>query len=191
MIGDSDLFDGSHCTTWLLSSAMQRIDAHERNSGLPTIHLRPTTPADLPELFDIQSDPQSNDMAGTKPRTREAFFSIWASHFTNPDINSRVILLDNVNGPELVGGISRFQADGVDCVGYWVARPHWGKGIASRALQLFLAEDSRRPLHATAARANLASRHILEKCGFRCTGFRMGEETDRFIGCEIAEFVLT
>ena len=35
-----------------------------------------------------------------------------------------------------------------------------------------------------------ASRHILEKHGFRRTGFRMGEETDRYLAREIADFVL-
>jgi RimJ/RimL family protein N-acetyltransferase len=177
-----------------------------------SIRLRPTLPGDLPALFGMQCDPQSNEMAGTKPRTREVFFSVWEGHFANPRINSRVIELieligtgasetawdaggegSGALGPELVGGISCFQVDegGVrDCVGYWIARAHWGKGIASRALALFLAEERRRPLHATAARSNTPSRRILEKCGFRCVGFRMGEETDRFVAREIAEFVL-
>jgi RimJ/RimL family protein N-acetyltransferase len=55
---------------------------------------------------------------------------------------------------------------------------------------LFLGEELRRPLHATADRNNTPSRRILEKCGFRCVGFRMGEETERFVAREIAEFVL-
>jgi RimJ/RimL family protein N-acetyltransferase len=55
---------------------------------------------------------------------------------------------------------------------------------------LFLTEEPLRPLHATTARANARSRRILEKCGFRCTGFRMGEETERFVAREIADFVL-
>ena len=55
---------------------------------------------------------------------------------------------------------------------------------------MLLREESRRPPHATAARSDELSRHILEKCGFRCVGFRMEEETDRFIAREIAEFVL-
>ena len=91
---------------------------------------------------------------------------------------------------EIVGTIARFQAEGHDSVGYWIARRHWGKGIASQALAMFLAEEPRRPLHATTARTNAASRHILEKHGFRCTGFRMGEETDRYLAREIADFVL-
>ena len=146
----------------------------------------PPRPADLPALFEIQSDPGGNAMAGTKPRTREAFFAAWERIFTDPDVNSRVIELDAV----IVGSIGRFEADGHDCVGYWIARAHWGKGVASRALTLFLAEEPRRPLHATTARANAPSRRILEKCGFRCTGTRMGEETERFVPTEIADYVL-
>lgn len=153
---------------------------------MPAIRLRRTAPGDLPALFEIQSDPESNEMAGTKARTREVFFSVWEGHFANPSINPRVIEADG----QIVGSIACFQADGKDCVGYWIARAHGGKGIAGRALAMFLTEEPRRPLHATAARTNAPSRHILEKCGFRCTGFRMGEETERFVAREIAEFVL-
>jgi RimJ/RimL family protein N-acetyltransferase len=132
-------------------------------------------------------------MAGTKPRTREVFFAVWEKHFANPSINSRVITL--ADSGEIVGSIACFQAAEPgeperDCIGYWIARPHWGKGIASLALAMFLSEEPRRPLHATAARANAPSRRILEKCGFRCLGFKMGEETERFVAREIAEFVL-
>ncbi len=155
-----------------------------------TIRLRPTAPSDLPALFEIQTDPEGNQMAGTKPRTREVFFATWDVHFLNPSINGCVIEIDTAGGPELVGSIACFQADGHDCVGYWIARKHWGKGIASRALSMFLSEERRRPLHATTASDNAASRHILEKCGFRFTGLRMGEETERFTAREIADFVL-
>lgn len=154
------------------------------------IRLRPTGPGDLPALFEIQTDPESNVMVGAKPRTREVFFAAWERNLADPGVNSRVIEIDVEHGPEIVGSISRFQADGHDCVGYWIARAHWGKGIASRALKMFLGEERRRPLHATTARTNAASQRILEKCGFRCVGFRMGQETERFVAREIAEFVL-
>ncbi len=152
----------------------------------PALRLRPLQPGDLPTLYELQNDPESNEMAGTKPRTREAFLAVWERVVVDPNINSRVIEV----GGAIAGSISCFQADGRDCIGYWIARSHWGQGIASRALAMFLAEERRRPLHATAARANAASHRILEKCGFRCVGFRMGEETDRFIAREIADFVL-
>lgn len=125
-------------------------------------------------------------MAGTKPRSHDTYFEAWERNLADPSINSKVIELDG----EIVGSISRFQAEGRDCVGYWIAKPHWGRGIGSRALSMFLAEEFRRPLHATAARANTASHRILEKCGFRRSGSRMGEETDRYVACEIVDFVL-
>jgi len=154
------------------------------------IRLRRVESRDLPALFEIQSEPEGNAMAGTKPRPCEVFFSVWEQHLVNPDINARLIEIDGAHGPEIVGNIACFQADGHDCVGYWIARAHWGKGYASRALELFLAEEPRRPLHATADRTNAPSHRILEKCGFRCVGFHMGEETERFLAREVADFVL-
>ena len=171
---------------------------HAPRADACTIRLRPVEPRDLAALFEFQTDPESNAMAGTKPRTREAFFAAWERNLTDPGINSRVIEVacgraggDERGGYELAGSIARFQADGHDAVGYWIARPHWGKGIASRALAMFLQEEPRRPLRATAASSHAASRHILEKCGFRCTGLRMGEETERFLAREIADYELT
>src|SRR6185295_7688237 len=110
------------------------------------IRLRAPTPADVPALYVIQSDADSNRMAGTKPRTHEAFFAAWDRIFADPKINSRIIEMES----ELVGSINAFQAPregraapssvtGVgeaggemrDCIGYWIAKAHWGRGIAS------------------------------------------------------------
>jgi len=161
----------------------------QQASGV-AVRLRRVQPDDLPIIFEFQSDLESNAMAGTKPRTRDAFFSVWKEHLANPEINARVIVIDGENGSEIVGNIARFQSDGHDCVGYWIVRSHWGKGYASRALELFLAEEPRRPLHASADRSNARSHRILTKCGFRCTGYHLGEETDRFLAREVADFVL-
>jgi RimJ/RimL family protein N-acetyltransferase len=163
---------------------------NHREDRADAIRLRPTGPGDLPALFEIQTDPEGNVMAGTKPRTREAFFAAWERNFADPGVNARVIEIDGVRGLEVVGSIACFPADGRDCIGYWIARAHWGKGIASRAVLVFLGEERRRPLHATTARTNAPSQRILEKCGFRCVGFRMEEETERFVAREIAEYVL-
>jgi RimJ/RimL family protein N-acetyltransferase len=157
-----------------------------REDRADTLRLRPTAPSDLPSLFEMHADPESNAMAGTKPRTREEFFEVWDGIFADPGVTARVIELDGV----IVGSIGCFQADGKDCVGYWIARPHWGKGIASRALMLFLGEERRRPLHATTTRTNTPSQRVLEKCGFRRVGSRVGAETERYVPGEIGDFVL-
>jgi RimJ/RimL family protein N-acetyltransferase len=130
------------------------------------------------------------DQRDPKPRSREAFFAAWDRNFVDPGVRGLVIELGDAESREIVGSISRVQAEGRDCVGYWIARAHWGKGVASRALELFLREEVRRPLHATTASTNATSQRILTKCGFRCVGQRMGEETERYVAREISEFIL-
>jgi len=137
-------------------------------------------------MFEIQMEPESNTMAGTKPRTREVFFTNWDKYFADEQIRARVI---EVHG-EIAGSVACFQADGKNCLGYWMAKEFWGKGLASRAVKMFLEEETRRPLHATAASANTASRRSLEKCGFELVEEKMGEETERFVKCQIADYVL-
>ncbi len=56
-------------------------------------------------------------------------------------------------------------------IGYWIAEPFWGKGIATEALKQFIdivfsTTDVHR-LHATAFAANCASAKVLLKCGFK------------------------
>jgi RimJ/RimL family protein N-acetyltransferase len=166
----------------------------EPRRGNPAVQLRPVRPSDLPELFDIQCDPASNELAGTKPRSRESFFATWERSLDDPRVNSRIIELERQSAWTIVGSIACFQVEehgtSHDMVGYWIARPYWGMGIASLAASLFLAEEARRPLLATADAANTASRKILERNGFRLIGVRMGEETDRYVASEIAEYTL-
>ncbi len=54
-------------------------------------------------------------------------------------------------------------------MGYWLGREYWGKGIATRALSLFLDQVTARPLYAYVAKHNLASIRVLQKCGFTIT----------------------
>src|SRR5262249_31729380 len=71
---------------------------------------------------------------------------------------------------QVVGSIVCFEWDGKREVGYWIDRQHWGKGLATAALSLFLGEVAERPLYAGAARDNVASLRVLEKCGFATVG---------------------
>ena len=150
------------------------------------VRLRPVVPADLPRMFDLQLDPESNRMAVTNPRTREAFDSLWAKALGDPSNTTRAILLDEA----FVGYVSCFPMDGEDHVGYWLDRGHWGKGIASRALRLLLGEVIRRPLVATAATTNRASLRVLERCGFVVEAVRQAPATDRYPACEEVVLVL-
>lgn len=92
-----------------------------------SILLRPVQLGGLPRLYELQLDPESNRMALTIPRTREAFDSHWAKVLDNPAITARAILV----GEAFVGVIPCFPKDGQDYVGYWIDRVYWGMGIAS------------------------------------------------------------
>lgn len=154
------------------------------------LRLRPTLDADLPILYAQQQDPESCRLAGTKPRSWEAFESAIRRSLADPRTVGRTIVLERAGGEVVAGGISCFVVADEDYVGYGLAREHWGRGLASRALALLLAEVTRRPLRATAAAHNIASCRILGRCGFRVVGARMGEETDRYVGCEVIDFIL-
>lgn len=74
----------------------------------------------------------------------------------------------------LVGSISalpgEFEKQRTAEIGYWVARPYWGKGIASLALQAFtqrvFESTNMVRLFASVFAANLASAKVLTKCGY-------------------------
>ena len=151
-----------------------------------SVRLRPVEAGDLPRMYEMQLDPESNRMAVTIPRTREAFDAHWAKVLDDPTLTVRAVLV----GEALVGSISCFPVEGEDHVGYWIDRAHWGKGIASRALHLLLREVTKRPLVATVATSNGASLRVLQKCGFVVEQVRHSPATDRYPECEEAVLVL-
>ena len=128
--------------------------------------LREVADADLPAIFEQQRDPASVAMAGVPARDPDAFHAHWARIRADPTNILRVIEVDGA----VAGTCVSFLLDGRRMAGYWVDRAHWGRGIASRAFALFLAEIPERPLWATVLAANGGSRRVLEKNGFRRTG---------------------
>lgn len=156
-------------------------------SDADRIQLRPVEPGDLPRMYELQSDPESNRMAVTNPRARDVFEAHWAGVLDDPRVTPRVILLDGV----VIGYLSRFVAEGQDRVGYWIDRAHWGRGVASRALQLLLEEVHTRPLYARVATTNGASLRVLQKHGFVVEAVQHAPATDRYPACEEVILVLS
>ncbi len=148
---------------------------------IAAVRLRPVEPADLPAIFQMQLDPEGNRMAMVKPRNAEAFRAAWEGNFNNPLVVPRVIVS---GGSPMLGLISCFQRDGLDYVGYWIEREHWGKGLASRALTLLLEEVTRRPLYARVAATNPASLRVLTRNGFTEVSREWSQETDRLLACD-------
>jgi RimJ/RimL family protein N-acetyltransferase len=151
------------------------------------VQLRDVEPDDLPTLFQHQLDPEANRMAVANARDEPAFNAHWAKILGDPTLTAKAILVDGC----VVGVINCFKLDGQDAVGYWIAREHWGRGIATRSLGLLLEQVATRPLNARVARSNLASLRVLEHCGFTVTGYQLTPASDRFPECEEALLILT
>ena len=128
--------------------------------------LREVRDEDLPVLFEQWADPIAARMAAfTAPDhvDRDAFERRWSRLRADETVIARAIVVDG----EVAGTIGSWgDPDGRE-VTYWIGRSYWGKGIATGALNAFLAVDLSRPLHARVAYDNVASRRVLEKCGFR------------------------
>ena len=127
-----------------------------------TVLLRDVTASDLPIFFEQQLDPIATQMAAFPARDREAFMAHWAKILADEANILKTILY----GDQVAGNIVSWEQSGEREVGYWLGREFWGKGIATRALSLFLEQVLLRPLYAYVAKHNLASIRVLEKCGF-------------------------
>jgi RimJ/RimL family protein N-acetyltransferase len=145
------------------------------------VRLRDVQAGDLPVLYRQQLDPEASQMASFPPRERDAFDAHWAKVLADPALTKKTILV----GEEIAGHVVIFEMSGELEVGYWIGREHWGKGVATRALQLLLQSSTARPLRAHVARHNVASIRVLEKCGFTVVGEGKGsvrgEEVDELI----------
>jgi RimJ/RimL family protein N-acetyltransferase len=133
------------------------------------VALRPVEDLDLDALFDQMRDPASVRMAAftTKdPGDRSAFDAHVARVRSSSGITLRAVTCDG----RLVGSISSFVLAGQTELTYWIDRPAWGQGIATRAVALFLDVVPVRPLHARAASDNAGSLRVLQKSGFKIIG---------------------
>ncbi|RSM76911.1 hypothetical protein DL991_22700 [Amycolatopsis sp. WAC 01375] len=100
---------------------------------------------------------------------------------TSPDLILRAVTGDG----RFLGTIGKFFVDGDAEIAYWIDRSVWDRGIASRALALFLDMVEVRPLYARAASDNLGSLRVLQKAGFTVIGTENAYASAR--GTEIEE----
>jgi len=118
------------------------------------------------------------------PSDRGKFMAHWEEILDDKGIVVRTVLFKGQNA----GHIAYFQQFGKPSVSYWIAREHWGKGIATGALRLLLTEITTRPLYARVAKDNAGSLRVLEKCGFAIYGEDKGFSHTR--GEEVEEFIM-
>jgi RimJ/RimL family protein N-acetyltransferase len=151
------------------------------------VSLRQLEDGDLDAIFRQVSDPEAIRMAAFTAENqtdRRAFLERTARLRADTSVLHRVIDVDGT----VAGTIGSFRIGDELEVTYWIDRAQWGKGIASAALRILLAETAERPVYARAASDNLGSLRVLEKAGFRRVGVDRGFAPGR--GEEIEETIL-
>lgn len=132
------------------------------------IQIRDVIESDFPIFFEHQCDAASARMAafGTKVRNKSELAARWKKSLTHASTTQKAI----VESGNVIGFVANFMRERQLEVTYWIARSHWGRGIATAALSQLLQCVTARPIHASAAKDNVASLRVLEKCGFTIRG---------------------
>ncbi|WP_410652501.1 GNAT family N-acetyltransferase [Amycolatopsis sp. cmx-4-54] len=151
------------------------------------VALRSVEDSDLDALFEQTRDPEPVRMAAfiaRDPDDREAFDLHIARLRSSQDIILRAVTGDG----RFLGTIGSFFVEGDAEITYWIDRSVWGRGVASRALALFLDTVEVRPLYARAASDNHGSLRVLQKAGFTVIGTENAYASAR--NAEIEETIL-
>ena len=127
------------------------------------VGLRAVERGDLPHFYLHQLDLDAQNLVGLPSRDWEGFLEHWQTRiFGDSTALKQTVLVDNC----VAGHMVAWNAVRGRQVGYWLDRAYWGRGIGTQALQLFLAQESVRPLEAVVSKQNTASLRLLKKCGF-------------------------
>ena len=148
------------------------------------VTLRATRAGDLDALFSIEQDDVAVQMAAftpPDPTDRAMFDAHWHRLLSDAGVDARTVRADG----DIVGSVARWFDDGTAEITYWIDRGHWGEGIATRALRLFLDTLADRPVRARVAADNAGSIAVLEKLGFAQVGTEVSFANAR--GTEIEE----
>ncbi|MFF5083072.1 GNAT family N-acetyltransferase [Actinoplanes sp. NPDC000266] len=128
------------------------------------VTLRPVRTADLETFFEHRREPEAVRRANSPAHEHDAFLTHWTERILADDaVTARTVLA----GEKIAGNVlSWWRQDGRREVGYWLGQEFWGRSIGTSALRLFLRIEKTRPLYGTTDVGNLASRRVLERCGF-------------------------
>jgi RimJ/RimL family protein N-acetyltransferase len=137
----------------------------------PRYRLRDAVLSDADDLFRWRNDRE------TRVWSRDTADVCWDEHVTwlkstlrNP--NRQLLIAEDERGA--VGTIRLDLLDGVWQMSWTVAPEHRGKGVGAAIVQLAVTRITGERVFAKIKAANLASRRIAEKSGFRLCGERDG-----------------
>ncbi len=141
--------------------------------------LRPWDENDADALFKYASDPEVGPRAGWPPhKSREESLNIIRTLFSSEGMWA-VVWKETCEAIGCAGYLkssaSNLKIEADQCeVGYWIARPYWGRGICTEALGLVInycfGVKGFSTLWGTYFPDNPASGRVMVKCGFLDTG---------------------
>ena len=145
--------------------------------------LRPGFAEDAPELARVIGDEAiARNLSRLPWPYGEAEARQWLGSTPDPMLPNFLILQRTSGAPRIVGGIGLHRPDDTPLaadgrprpeIGYWIARSHWGLGIATeagRAVMRIARAIGHPPLVSGHFVDNPASGAVLRKLGFRPTG---------------------
>jgi len=150
------------------------------------ISIRKSIESDLEVFYQNQADEEANYMAAftsKNPHDKTAYIEKWTRLMKVDSVHMQSILLDDL----VVGCVVKFVMEGDSDITYALDKEHWGKGITTKAVKLFLEIEETRPLFGRVANDNLGSQNILEKSGFKKIGKNIDFANAR--GMEIEEYI--
>lgn len=150
------------------------------------IKLKPSIEADIHHFFEYQLDKDALYMAAftsKDPTDKVAYVEKYTKLLYNPTVNMQTILLDD----KIIGTVTKFDIHNDAHIAFWLDKPFWGRGITSKALEMFLKIEQKRPIYGHTAFDNFGSQRVFEKCGFLKIGIDKGFANAR--NTEIEEFI--
>ncbi len=138
------------------------------------LYLRAWQECDADELFKYAKDPLVGPAAGWIPHTslensREIIRSILSKKETYAICLKSEVLIGSI-GLHLKGDTDKTKRDDECELGYWIARPFWGKGLATEAASKLLSrafiELQMRAVWCGYYDGNIKSKRVQEKLGF-------------------------
>lgn len=138
--------------------------------------LRDWQPTDADDLFEYAKDPDTGPNAGWQPhQTREESVKIIDYFMQENDVWAVVDQKDN----KVIGSIGLHhdqhrRNENARMLGYVIAKAYWGRGYATEAAQAVLqyafTSLDLELVSVMHFHFNLASKRVIEKCGFRYEG---------------------
>lgn len=160
--------------------------------------LRPSWPEDAAALYEAIADEDIVRNLARAPWPYTAEDAAWFSTLEHSQMFPNFMLILRTDGaPILIGSCGLGALDGEAELGYWIARPYWGKGFASEAARAVVGVAKalgHKKLVSGHYVDNPASGRVLRKVGFKPLGrqeqrYSVGRASN--VSCALFEQSLT